>query len=304
MLLTFKKIFESVQSSRRVGIEHLEKLKPVAFVKLIKELKAAGGKFTAENSEISLKVDGFGLRFGLDENNRFFLESSNSGPQFKDNAFTEYTKNKKGEVDKISVAYDEIFKVLKSNKTLQSLLQQYNDGNGIKIICECLYNPIGEEIEEKIRFVSVKYDKKKLGKIATFVLIDVVDGNNRQLDKKILDKIKKLITTDNYKFTDANIRLKKIDFSLEIEDLLKFIEKYPDFETVVVSRKKKDKEIKNIIKSTLVDYQHKMSAKIIQMIDDKKFGDEFEGIVVKFLDKKFKVINKQDFSNKNKYRPE
>jgi len=73
-----------MKKTKRVGIQHLNKLKPMDFINLVKMFKEEmGGKISDKNASISLKVDGFGCRFGLDPKDNFFLESSNSGPQFK-----------------------------------------------------------------------------------------------------------------------------------------------------------------------------------------------------------------------------
>ncbi len=300
---SFSTVFQEMKQTKRVGIQHLNQLKPLDFIKLVKLVKEEmGGKISKTNSSVSLKVDGFGLRFGLNNKDEFFIESSNSGPQFKVDAFSEYTKNKKGEVDKISIAYDQVFKSLKSNKKLQKILKENNTDSGIKIICECLYTPIGKKDKDKIKFVSINYDQKKLGEIATFVLIKVIDGDNNILDQNILEYVKEL-SSKQFLFTDATVTLDDIDLTIEIDNVLKFVKKYPDLDKIVLSRKKVDKEIKNLIKDTLKNYQEQMSDKLLKSIKSTKFGDEFEGIVFNLLKgKSFKVISKS-FSQGIKFKP-
>lgn len=300
----FRELHEAIAASKRIGIEHLNQLKPTDFINLVKFINdELGGKISDKNASMSVKVDGFSLRFGLDKEGEFFIESSNSGPQFVGGAFSQYTINRHGENNPISIAYDTIFKDLKSNKKLQKILKDNNE-NGIKVICECLYTPIGKVVGDKIRFVAIDYDKNKLGGEATFVLFKAQDAEGHNLDNSILNDIKKL-SDSKFLFSDANTSIDEVDFSVEIKDVLKFAAQYPDLDTVVKSRKQKDKYTKNLIKDTLKDYQDKMGKKLLKAVRDGKFGNEFEGIVIQLLSgKTFKVISKEFSSRKNeKYRP-
>lgn len=301
---SFIQYLDEMKQTKRVGIEHLNQLKPTDFIKLVKFIRdETDGKINDKVAHTSVKIDGFGLRFGLSAEEKFFIESSNSGPQFKAGAFSEYTRNKHGETNAISIAYDSVFDSLSKNKQLQNILAKHNTKHGIKIVCECLYSPIGKKEGDKIKFVAINYDISKLGKIATFVLIKAQDGEGNSISS-VLDEIKAISSSD-YKFTDANVKTHGVDLSVEISDVLKFIEMYPEWESLVISRKKADEDIKILIKDTLAEYQEKMSKKVLAMIKDPKFGEEFEGIVVQLLNgKSFKVIHK-DFSSRkdSKYRP-
>lgn len=301
---SFLEFINEMKQTKRVGIDHLNKIKPLDFIKLVKYIKdEMNGKINDTVASTTIKVDGFGLRFGLSAEGDFFIESSNSGPQFKAGAFSEYTKNKKGEVDQISIAYDAVYDSLSKNKKLQAILKKNNTESGIKIIAECLYSPIGKKDNGKIKFVAINYDEAKLGKIATFVLIKAINGNGDPI-KNVLPEIKKLSTPD-YLFSDVKVKTEGVDLNIDINNILKFIEKYPDWEKIVLSRKHADRAMKAMIKDALVDYQNKMGKKIIGMIKDAKFGEEFEGIVVQLANgKSFKVIH-HDFSSRKdqKHRP-
>lgn len=278
-------------------------------IKSIKKIKNNSKRYDIEvenvNNFYANEILIHNCRFGLSAEGDFFIESSNSGPQFKAGAFSEYTKNKKGEVDQISIAYDAVYDSLAKNKKLQAILKKNNTDSGIKIVAECLYSPIGKKDNGKIKFVAINYDEAKLGKIATFVLIKAIDGNGDPI-KNILPAIKKLSTPD-YLFSDIKVKTEGVDLNIDINNILKFIEKYPDWEKIVLSRKHADRAMKAMIKDALVDYQNKMGKKIIGMIKDAKFssGDEFEGIVVQLANgKSFKVIKDTFTKRKNeKYRP-
>ena len=300
---SFKKIYEGIKKSRRIGIQHLNQLKPMDFINLVKMFKdEMQGKINNKNASVTLKVDGFGCRFGLDAKDNFFLESSNSGPQFKPKAFTQYTIGRKGVADKISIAYDELFDSLRKNKQLIKILEKNNTESGIKVVAECLYNPIGKKDKGKIKFVAIEYDLDKLGDIATLVLIKVLDGDGLDVKGYVLNDIKKL-SNKEYLFTDPSTSINNIDLTVEIEDVLKFIKKYPDLKKQVISSKHADREIKAMIKDTLAEYQETMSQKILNAVQSGKFSDQFEGIVIALNNgKTFKAISK-DFKNGIKFRP-
>ena len=292
----FSQIHEA-KKPKRVGIQHLSQIKPVDFIKLVNLFQEMGGKISQKNANVSLKVDGFALFFGLTEDGTFWLSSANSGPQTTGNAFTQYTIKRKGKADKISIAYDELFNSLKNNKALQGILKK-NNKNGIKVQAECLYNPIGQKDKGKIKFVAISYDLKSLGEIATIVLINIQDGKLNSL----IPEIKKL-STNEFKFTDPNTTIEQVDLNIEIQDTLKFIKKYPDFEKQVISRKHADREVKKLIKDGLQYYQDQMQDKFLKAVKSAKFSDEFEGIVIKLSNGvSFKAITK-DFKNTKKFRP-
>jgi len=304
MILTkFSKLHEAITKTKRVGIQHLNKMKPMDFLNLVKVLKdELGGKISDSNASVTLKVDGFGCRFGLDADNGFFLESSNSGPQYKPKSFSQYTINRKGKADKISIAYDELFDSLSKNKKLISVLKKNNTDSGIKIVSECLYAPIGKKDKGTIKFVAINYDSAKLGKIATLVLIKAQDGHGTELKGSVIKDIKGLSTND-YLFTDPSTSIDSVDLNVQIQDVLKFVSKYPDFEQKILSRKHADRELKTLLQDTIAGYQEKMSKKILKAIVSAKFGSEFEGIVIKLSNGTvFKTIH-SDFSNAIKHRP-
>lgn len=302
----FKDLYEAINKTRRVGIDHLNQLKPMDFIRLVKLFQDMGGKINDKNAKISLKVDGFGLRFGLDKDDNFFIESSNSGPQFQAGSFKAYTKSKKGEVDAISIAYDTVYDTMKANTALQKVLKNNNTVTGIKVVCECLYTPIGKKEGNQIKFVAINYDQDKLGKHATYVLINVLDGEgNKHPDAHMIMNDLKALSTKDFLFDDALTGISEVDLNVEINDVLKFIQKYPDLEKTMLSRKHADRELKNLIKDTLKEYQDKMSAKLLKAINNTKFGSEFEGVVFELLNgKMFKAIHK-DFSSRkdSKHRP-
>ena len=216
----------AVKETTRKTMEHLyhEKygMHPLDFIEIVDWIeRQANQNISSTNAKFSEKADGIGLRFGLDEDNRFFLESSRSGPQYDKGSFGKFATNKTGNTNKISDAYDDIHSQLFDHKELNTILKQYNE-NGIKVVGEGFYLPNGIEHEsdkDLIKFIATYYKRSNLGNWATFVLFDVLDGNGiKHPDaKKIISQIKKL-SNDYIKFEDPSTDVSdSVSFTDEIK---------------------------------------------------------------------------------------
>jgi len=201
-----------MKDTKRKGIKHLfnhcNQMSNKEFGKLsetIKKLKVISN----ENSTASEKIDGFGFRFGVDQDNNFFVESSRSGPVYESGVFTNYTIAKFGKTNEISEAYESLFYTLKRNFKLRAILQKYT---GIKIVCECLFYSLGVCNNGLMKFVTIEYDESKLGQFATFSLIKVVDSEGNDLDCNVIQELLS-ISDDEIKYIYPKIESFKIDFS-------------------------------------------------------------------------------------------
>lgn len=297
-MLTFKQhmLRESITKTKRVSMQHLQKIKPLDFIQLMSYFKDdLKGKLHAGNVSVTIKADGFGLRFGSDRNKKFFIESSNSGPQFNLGAFAAFDKARHGSATPISAGYDDIMQRLSKFRPLQKLLGDLVDthGMGIKVVCEALYVPNGVVEGDKIKFIAINYDKKKLGKVATFVLFDILDETGKSLEdsKVIIEELKKLSNAD-LKFDDPKISPKALDINVEISDFFGMINTHEDIERILTSRKRADKEMKAALQDAIQEYQEKLGKKLLTVVHDAKFSDEFEGIVVQLASgMTFKVVS-------------
>ena len=258
-----------MKATIRKGIPHLwspnnsMEMKQKDFDLLIKKLmKNWDGRLHNTNCEISEKLDGAGIRFGINDQ-RFFIESSRSGPIYDEWAFSKYTMEKKGAPDKMSLGYDDMFNLLKTNKKLQEFLNYMQIGN-FKVIGEVLYNGFGEYSEDKtkVKFVNTWYNANALGKEATFILFDVVDENGMQWPYKdsIISMIIKNSSNENILFATPKL---ECAFNLDLS--------------------------KNLTREGIYN-------KILQSFDRSKFGNEYEGLVVKTCDTTFKVVT-ESFTN-------
>lgn len=294
-----------MKQTARAGIEHLHKIKYLDFLKLceyiVSNYKGVIGK---ANASVTEKVDGMSLRFGLDKTGKVFVESSYSGPISDLGQYTEYVKSRGYDPSPVSEAFENLLKHFKSNSKLTSLLKKYNE-NGVKIISEVFYNPLGtKDAQGKIRFVRIDYDQKKLANIGTFVLFAVLDseGNAHEKSDEIISELKKLSDKD-FKFSDPSIKFNDININYELESLLKAVKKVENFETVIMSRKKVDKHNKDLLRALIDEFREKLSEKILKSLDSGKFGPDVEGLVVKLSNGvSFKVVTKQFSDNKHKFK--
>lgn len=301
---TFKNYLAEVKKTKRVGIDHINKMKPLDFIALMQYFKNdMEGILKGESVKITEKVDGMGLRFGVDDSGRFFLESSNSGPQFVHGAFSDYTTKKHGKSNEISQSYDDIFAKLEKHpvtKYLKSL------GGAVKVVCECLYVPMGKGDDKYVSFIATKYDRSKLGKTATFVLFNALDFDNlpRTDYNEIINNLKKLSDGD-FNFDDPSISSSDIDVTYEIKDFFTAINKYKEIERVITSRKKVDKEEKEILKSLIQKFQNQIAGKFLAAVRGGKFGPEIEGIVIELANgKTLKVVTDNFKKGKESYNKE
>ena len=220
-----------MQNDERTGIKHLYNadLKNQSFVvsdeelKIIQDyIKSNGNKINYEPNKgdvsISEKVDGASLKFGLDEEKKFFIESSRSGIQYSGDSFVEHSKN----ID-IGLGYKDMFEHLKSDVELQKVLSGIFESIGsFKIFSEILYNGFGKENpldSDLISFVKIYYDRSKLGSWGTIVLLDI-KGEKRnfgdKLKNKVFESIVKLSNKELKFYTSSIDKKIEIDFKGEL----------------------------------------------------------------------------------------
>lgn len=319
--------FTEVEATKRKGIQHIYggdqgqySMKPNDFLEIIRFIKNSNeGKLNAANSRLSEKADGFSLKFGLDANDKFFIESSHSGPIFDEGKFRQFTIGKRGQTDPVTEGYEDILKELKNYDKLQKYLKSINTPSGIKIQTEAFYLPIGKGSEEDnslVKFVATWYKKEKLGEWATFVVINATDGKGRPLEQEKVQKIKedlKNLSTNGIRFDYGDILdFNEVDLTPEIQRVEKFInniekEYGQKIDEIIMnpSRKKPAMEQKRRIKQELLQIQKDFSKKLGSLIKSGKFGDEYEGLVYELANGiMFKVVSDRFKEAKKAYNQE
>jgi len=310
---------DEVKKTERVGLAHLYHeryaMSPMEFMDIVNWVEEqTDQKIGPGNSVFSEKADGIGLRFGVDENDRFFLESSRSGPQFDKGSFGKFAIGKSGKTNKISDAYDDIHATLFDNKTLNAILKKYNT-NGVKVVGEGFYLPNGIEHEsdkDLVKFIATYYKKDKLGSWATFVLFDVLDGNgNKHPDADKIIKSIKTLSNEKISFEDSSTDVNdSVDFKSEIKELRKLVASIEKKEKRTIndiltdkSRKRDATTKRKEIKAEILKIQKLFADKLGKLIKGK-WGPQLEGLVVQLANgTAFKVISdtfkeqKKDFKS-------
>ncbi len=273
---------EEVSTTTRKSMMHLSGMKPEDFIDWLKTVKReTDGILT--NYKTSLKVDGLGYRFGKDNTGKIFVEGSRTGPVFDSGSFSHFAKtnNRPDSVIMRAYHYDNMLELFKQADFMKVL------PNNTKVICEILYNPLASEEANEITFVSVKYDKSKLGSLMTIVPINILIADNGAVHPDssiILDKLFNE-STNEIKIINPKLTMNSIDVNGVIDTIATLDDSAL---SIIKSRKAVDKIAKENILNIIQNAKEELVTYILKHpgIEDKfKLGDELEGIVVDIPDK-------------------
>jgi hypothetical protein len=270
---------DDVVSSRRSGISHLQGMKDLEFIELIKKIKN-DYKGKLSNVKMTLKVDGLGARFGKDANGRPFFESSRSGPIFTAGSFTSHAKSRGFEGEKLERAekYDEIYNLIINSEFMKKL------PNDIKVHCEVMYNPMAEETENGLKFVTVSYDRNQLGKVMTIVpfYAEVAStGEKYSKSEQVKDMLINIKEENGIKFVDDRLAAGEIDITGEIDPLLTMVN--DQFIAKLTSRTRADAEEKSQLKALVQSVKDNLADYIFRhpsIAGKEKLGKDIEGIIL------------------------
>lgn len=286
-MLSFKRyVAEEVVKTQKVFINHLDKMKPLKFLEFAKKLdNEFGGVLSREKISITEKIDGSALRIGQDAAGNSFIESSTSNSMFNVGDFfaRDVAKGYSGEIGK---KFDALLKEFKDDKQVQAVLRKYNK-NGIKVIGEILYVPMGIEEMDKIKFIRIAYDKSKLGEVMTFIPFEVIDGEgNSHPQQEAVLKDLYAVSNSKRKIMKPTITIDRdIDIAIELKSFDEAItKKYSDLEALLSSRKKIDQDLKKAVTEEIESYQKQIAAKILSHVTSGALGPDYEGIVIKMND--------------------
>lgn len=226
---------------------------------------------------------GLGARFGKDLNGKPFFEGSRTGPVFDSGAFSAYARGKSDDVEMISRAehYDNMLEIVKSKSFMDAV------PNNTKIVSEIFYNPMAQESDMGITFVTIQYDKRKLGSLMTIMPYTVLQADTgiehpqkesilKALYAKSDDKIK--IINPNLKFTEIDVSIFANAASAIPDDAL----------SILKSRKMVDKPAKQNLLNMIQKIKDDLADYLLDHpgIEGKfKLGPEIEGVVLHLPDK-------------------
>jgi hypothetical protein len=321
---------ENQTPGSRVGVQHLyTEYKPDQysmsfnnFKTLIEILDEQGGIITPGNSSLSEKADGMSVKFGITQEDEFFMQGSGNKSFSTTGDFEGAMESPNAQPAK--KAFQSSFSKLKklTYKILSKYKTQYNL-DSISVRAEWLYSPLALHRDDKpgvVYFVATNYEKDKLGTWSTFPLISITDMKGNELPDNIGNSIANSLismSNDNVKFISLNIEVfKPISLSSDIQkaknNLAKLAKTVPNYEEVLynTSRKAPDrqakKELQEQIRQLFLPIQKSMHTKILQEASriGGKLG-EFEGIVVKLRDRDnnpflFKVISSEFHTQKGR----
>lgn len=295
--MRFEKYLQEAEiaASKRKGMMHLEKAKPSEFLELARDIMKSGNG-QMKDVKISLKVDGAGIRFGKDSQGRFFFETSRSGPIQQKKAFTAHASQKDGADLSRASHYDDMYDHIEASNLWKDLPAD------TKVVAEIMYNPMAEILQDKVKFVSVTYDKSKLGSLMTIIPFDVVVSSTGKTHDDKDNIIKGLLKKTNSEIKVESANLKGATFN--VETILKPIFALgSDIDSVLASRKASDKAKKELYQIVIQNVKDQMAKFILdhpEIAGKDKFGPEIEGLVLDIGDRQFKVTTSAFKASKQK----
>lgn len=296
-------ITEALESTKRQGIYHLYnpgnsmEFPQIKFLDLVEYLKDLGKLENGKNFTIQEKSDGAAFRMGIDDEGKFFIEQSYSGPIYDTDFIRAKYTQQSGRINRLGRGWYNIMKLLKSDKRTQSCLSRIYKQNGpFKIIGEIFISELGYADDEgTLTFVASRYNKERLGKSATIIMFDVLDGQGQPLEDSE-DIIGYLIdegSSADIKYDDANL-VEEQNFVLDLKPVLKKIERNMEnledevgnIEQILSnpSRKRADQTVKKYVKGKVEEQQGLLNSAFEEQLEDYKgkWGPDYEGIVLKF----------------------
>lgn len=275
---------QEVVASKRQGITHLQEMKPEEFVAWMRSVKTELGG-VLKNIKVVMKIDGLGARFGKDSSGKIFFEGSRTGPVFDSGAFAAFARGKSDDVEVIARAthYDNMLEIFKTSRFMNAL------PNNVKIVAELFYNPMAEETDTGIKFVTVSYDKNKLGSLMTimpYTVLDALSGHDHTNKASILDALYKE-SDDKIKIIDPNLKLTEIDITSFADAASAYSDESLE---ILKSRKAADKMAKQNLLNIIQKIKDDLADYLLQHpgIEGKfKLGPSIEGVVLHLPSKQY-----------------
>ncbi len=289
---------EEVVQSKRKSIVHLEKMKDIDFLDLLDELRdESNGKLTLDNIPMTVKIDGFGSRFGKSEDGRPYYETSRTGPKFGPGNFLKYHQEKgtqDSEILRRAGLFDELQnKIMNVIANVDKRLGE-NFLKDIKIHVEVLYLPFASEQEDgRLKFVGISYDKLPDGvELALVPLFAEISSSGATHPKstQIIKTIKNLGQIDDTMFIDNSLTT---DGSIDVTGSIPPMENLETLRNMILSNKRDAKkeaaEALQPVKDELANY-------IIEhpgILGKDILGRDYEGIILNSKQGPIKITSKE-----------
>jgi hypothetical protein len=266
------------EASIRQGLPHITSMDHNQFASLLE-----GGKVHLH--DITEKTDGMTHVMGFDEGG-FYTQSSGSGSE-KMRQPGDYHARAKRRAEETGKPYSpvapdafaHVHSLLASNPNLIKHLQnQYIKTNqDTKIRGEVFYKPLGQEVNNEIKFVGTAYDPSHMGTVGKYVIHSKLPENHHVN----LEHFKNNLSTPEMNFDDDVVQHEKksVDVSAEARKFSGL-----NRELIASRTTPKNKEAKLAELDKMSKIQAKVSGKVDKAVEDMgispKWGSGTEGIVV------------------------
>jgi hypothetical protein len=296
---TFREyVREEVASTKRQNMIHLQKMPDVEFIMFVQHLKrTVGGRL--DDLKVSIKCDGGSGRFGIAADGRPFFEGSRTGPIFEPKAFSSHAiaKGSGPEIITRAYHYDDMWETVTKSKFIKVLPKDS------KVVCELFYNPMAEITDAGIKFVSVAYDKNKLGSLMTLIPFEVLVASTGETHPQSEQLIQKLLgqSTSEIKIISPKLSVKgTLDLSGMIDPIMAM---GPDTVATLTSRKKVDAPAKAALKAILQSVKDAVGQYILEhpaIVGKDMLGPDIEGLVLTINGRDVKVTTPEFKASKSK----
>lgn len=287
-----------VVQSKRKSIVHLEKMKDIDFLDLLDELRdESSGKLTLDNIPMTVKIDGFGSRFGKSDDGRAFYETSRTGPKFGPGNFLKYHQEKGTQDEEIlrrAGLFDEL-----QNK-IMGVIETIDERLGsdfltdVKIHVEVLYLPFASEQDDgRLKFVGISYDKLPEGvQLALVPLFAEISSSGATHPKsaQIIKTIKNLGQLGDTMFIDNSLTTKG---SIDVTGLIPPMENLETLKSMILSNKR---DAKKEAATVLQPMKDELANYIIEhpgILGKDILGRDYEGIILNSKQGPIKITSKE-----------
>jgi hypothetical protein len=276
---------DDVVQSKRKGIVHLEKMKDLDFLDLLDELRdEVTGKITLDNVPMTVKIDGFGSRFGKAEDGRPFYETSRAGPKFGPGNFLKYHQEK-GTQDTEILRRASLFDDLQNK--IMDLIKVVDKRLGkdflkdIKVHVEVLYLPFASEQEDgRLKFVGIAYDRLPEGvELALVPLFAEISSTGAQHPKsvQIVQKLRSLGIVGETMFIDNSLTQQG---NIDVTGMIPPMENLDTLKNMILSNKRDAKKEASEVLQPIKDALSKFVIEHPDLLGKDILGKDYEGIIL------------------------
>ena len=272
-----------VKAQLRKGMPHLRDLKPIDLLDLIDEIHDGNGSFKLQNIPLNVKVDGFGGRFGKNNEGKPFMGTSRTEPRYQA-SFVDYHQ-KKGTQDPDILGraklFDDLFgEMMSAIKLVDSKLGGKFLVNK-QVTCEVLFLPFATETPEgKLKFVGIQYDKLPEGvqlALVPFAVVDADSGNDIPNSSEVIKKLTGLGRQGSVMFIDNSLTQND---ALDVTAIVPPLENIEQIKSLLSSGKLAQKrEAKELLAPVALALE-KAIINDPNIVGKDMLGKDYEGIVL------------------------